>query len=790
MNPFFAQPSFTFLSQNPNPGFHFQQLPASAPAPAPAPAPPFLARPTLPPPPQKPDPNPPLPPNPTIQEAISAIDRSLSLAQSTLHSISNLLNLPFSNPSETDLIPCLFNPHHLLPPHSLFSHFLSCSSSPAVVSVSLLDCLRYPTSLLDPSNESRFPESEADLCLSLDEYIGFGSSSFFYNDCPGVVGTSDLCAVKRTFILPAILSVECENFSRGGGYRGIRKEVFTRVSLLPSDLWAVRTEVMAWSDYPASYSYSVLRAVCCLERMQESDILKWIIGNSPQYGIVIDVAMRDHLFVILKLCMAAILRESLKLLDSVMIGESGSGEKLHSRMLECPHFAEVLMWLGSQLSILYGDINGKVFAIQIIFKCLLSAGSCSMLHLLGEQGKQDVNDTETSWARNKIFVSQVAAAIAALHERSLLEETIKELRFGRPHSKIKLVDELSAVSTRANEERSKRPDYRAIIEHDGLLWQQPSGQGNIRNKTREELLAEERDYKRRRMSYRAKKVKRTTIEVLRDIIEQHMEEIKQAGGIGCSAKGAHEPVSGSDFDRTSTAAMLKGSRQHSVETYRSHADVYQRQVDTGCGTTSNRLVDARTVEKLGTSNVLKDVQLYQTYEHHASSNPREYHKRSVSKDSHNKEYRSRSPHSYRGHSKSYEWHGHQREDDIKGVANKYERNGSFSSHGSKDWDNQSSLVARDSTMSKHDRMPDGKDRQGHRKHQKHKSDTVTQGNFDDRYDPSGSYDRYKEPSRVSPDSKYTRPDRPYSPTDDAKQNKMQRIDYSSEVHHNGHWRKS
>lgn len=32
-------------------------------------------------------------------------------------------------------------------------------------------------------------------------------------------------------------------------------------------------------------------------------------------------------------------------------------------------------------------------------------------------------------------------------------------------------------------------------------------------KTREELLAEERDYKRRRMSYRGKKLKRSTTEV-------------------------------------------------------------------------------------------------------------------------------------------------------------------------------------------------------------------------------------------------------------------------------------
>ncbi|KAG2273127.1 hypothetical protein Bca52824_067682 [Brassica carinata] len=48
-------------------------------------------------------------------------------------------------------------------------------------------------------------------------------------------------------------------------------------------------------------------------------------------------------------------------------------------------------------------------------------------------------------------------------------------------------------------------------------------------KTREEPLAEERDYKRRRMSYRGKKVKRTPRQVLSDMIEECTEEVKLAG---------------------------------------------------------------------------------------------------------------------------------------------------------------------------------------------------------------------------------------------------------------------
>lgn len=36
--------------------------------------------------------------------------------------------------------------------------------------------------------------------------------------------------------------------------------------------------------------------------------------------------------------------------------------------------------------------------------------------------------------------------------------------------------ELSNVSTRAQEERAKRPNYRPILENDGLLWKKPHNQ--------------------------------------------------------------------------------------------------------------------------------------------------------------------------------------------------------------------------------------------------------------------------------------------------------------------------
>jgi len=100
--------------------------------------------------------------------------------------------------------------------------------------------------------------------------------------------------------------------------------------------------------------------------------------------------------------------------------------------------------------------------------------------------------------------------------------------------------EYSQVLERGHVERSKRPNYIPVLEYDGILPHRADNQESGRSKTREELLAEERDYKRRRMSYRGKKMKRNPTEILRDIIDEHMEDIKQAGGVDCLVEAPGE----------------------------------------------------------------------------------------------------------------------------------------------------------------------------------------------------------------------------------------------------------
>ncbi|XP_073016171.1 uncharacterized protein [Primulina eburnea] len=88
-------------------------------------------------------------------------------------------------------------------------------------------------------------------------------------------------------------------------------------------------------------------------------------------------------------------------------------------------------------------------------------------------------------------------------------------------------------------------------------------------KKREELVAEERDYKRRRTCYSGEKLKRNTAEVMRDIIGKYMEEIKKAGVIGSMSKTAEEAdVSASEYScRHESATDVSGSRNYQATLY-------------------------------------------------------------------------------------------------------------------------------------------------------------------------------------------------------------------------------
>lgn len=264
-------------------------------------------------------------------------------------------------------------------------------------------------------------------------------------------------------MLPAFLSSECSDFVAESSVDEEEKK-FIVFSILPSDFFSLRREVSAWIHCPVSYSCTVLRVASGLRKVDDLRLKRWVIMNSAVSGVVIDAAMRDHIFLLLKLCLKVIEREALCNLDLHFRKDEFLGRGDHN--FECPKMVGSLNWLASQLSVLYGDRNGNYFAVAMVKESLLCAGSCLMLFTTetdkfrqdgcgsgdGDDvnvdkcenvGSQRIGDLELRkhcQAGSEVYVSvsQVIAAVSALHERSLLEEQIKFLRFGRSITKAQL----------------------------------------------------------------------------------------------------------------------------------------------------------------------------------------------------------------------------------------------------------------------------------------------------------------------------------------------------------------
>ncbi|MCL7033769.1 hypothetical protein MKW94_017944 [Papaver nudicaule] len=805
---------------------------------------------------------------------LSILKDFINQANTTLKSLPDQILL---TQNLDKLCCCPFNPNHKMLPEFLFHHFLICSSSPGIINLDILDSLHYPKSIMKSESVQPIGESNDEICISVDDYLLDFRSNLFYKDCPAVVCSSDLDRNETTFRIPRSLYMLCSDFSDEEDAKVERRECMKMI--MPSELWAVRSEMEVWYEYPVSYSYIVNRVCQCLGFAKECDILNWIIMNSPRYGIVIDVHMRDHIYMLLKLCMKAIEREACRTYKLMLTGNEGGRElDLKSLRFDCPVLLEVMKWLSSQFTVLYGEVNGKLFSKELLKWCLLNVASSSLLYPLNDKGgtvcgkeglsvgcvnddkgsselvgsigcgnvKVEVPDekcnAEALVYESSVSVSHVTAAVAALHERSLLEEKIKGLRLAGSLPKSQLLREYLDVSTRAPEERRKRPNYRPILEHDGLLWQRYHNKDSNKSKTREELLAEERDYKRRRMSYRGKKVKRSKTEVLRDIIEVHMNEIKQAGGIGCFVKGSAEAevfAPGSmSVNYMPAVDMLKSNRESSEPSNRPEYG-YEKQSYPNHGV-SARPEFATPKDLRGKSSDLTHLQSDQGYEsqgqheqerdirknkqdkeyscrspesyrsrrsherhrHHRERDdqeesgisarkelgtPKDYisrssdskhshtqqgyeshdHGRSIRKNKQDKEYRSRSPESYRSRG-SHERHRHQRErDDREGSrTSKYDKTSSASSHRSRNHDSRSLLSVSnpvtDSGEGKNDQISDIIGYNKKRTSERYRSESAREKVTEDRYDPSGSNNGYEDASDNLPScSQYVRPDKSY-----------------------------
>ncbi|CAO2832004.1 unnamed protein product [Amaranthus hypochondriacus] len=703
----------------------------------------FYSRPLLPPPPPLPIPPfhiQPRIPLPDLSNSLSSLKTLLQSSNSTLQYLSS--QFPQLSISSSDLIQCPSNPNHWIPPNSLFSHSLNC---PFSLDLDIfLDSLQYPKTLNSeqhPIHQNKFVQPLNDpsleLCFSLDDYVDCGSN-FFYQGCPGVVSSLNDDASRKIFTLPGILLVECANFvvnfeRENDGFLEFN------VKMLPSEIWRVRHEVELWNDHPNEYSYNVVKAFLCMGCVNDCDLLTWLISNSSRFGVVIDVSMRDHMSVLFRLCLKAMVREAAHSHQSVFESEmDDNGPKLDRKasIFKCPVTVEALRWLVSQLAILYGQVNAKSLVLAMLRQLLYDAASNASFFPLhkkleqtsateqetsGEATKNERNDrTDKRIFSNSVFVYQIAAAIAALHERSLLEERIRTLKNPVPLTAYQRMVQYQDISKKADAERLKRPDYRPLHEHDSLPSQRQHNQDTNKLKTREELLAEERDYKRRRMSYRGKKLKRTTKEVMRDIIEDYMEAIKQTGGIGALAKGDAEGAM-TTFRNSTAFSSTNLETKHHFQNNQHAGD--RKFIDNDYYLVEKTPVDASPCRKGKESYDSGDLEKQRTDRNRCS---RDYHSRSPSRD--------------RRHNQSREYKRHKRNHCVSEKDEDERSKSKYSFPTDSGCYDKISLCSASSSLrnhsGKHKRKLESSETHRRERHENDESDLFRRDGFSDRYDPS------------------------------------------------------
>ncbi|KAK8621224.1 hypothetical protein V6N13_067665 [Hibiscus sabdariffa] len=688
-------------------------------------------------PPQNPNPNFPAPslsqnPNPVCLSSLStALSSLISLSNQTLSSHSTLTGS--LNPNLC-LFPCPSNPNHLLPPESLFSHFLHC---PPTQSIDLCppnyrNTLK-PPSHLHPHDAVFHDEQCSELCLPLDDYFSDFGSHFFYKDCPGVVSLFDIDNnTKATFTLPAFLSVECIN-CEGSNERQSKVSERKGLRVLASGLWDIRKEVERWVNYPGLYSLNVACGILGSRMVKVGDLRKWVIANSPRYGIVIDEYMGHHIVLLGTLCLKAIVREAIGLVELGMEYEEAKAEKsdvnMGRRLFESPVLHQVLMWLGSQLSVLYGEVNGKFFAISMIKQYVLEGASRSLLFPMEEkatdslnlgqesksldtngvaeikleepieQSNEPIKTVEENVGVGTILVSRVAAAIAALHERRSIEDKIKHVRASLPPSRYQRMAEHVNVSERADAERKKRPNYRPIIDHDGLPRQALSN------------------------------------EVMRDIIEEYTEEIKKAGGIGCFVKGAEEEKISSEppvtYDHAAVDDEHRKRTSDIYEAVRGSPNHYRRSSHNDQHSRSSRFEDYSR----------NDFEQSRRHEHRDL----EDHRKRIGKEKHREDYYGNS-NRLRSHGGSDERRNHRRERDVESRATHYERGTRSSISKYKDYKSSYSVSnsSDDFHLKKDDPKLESRDRSRRSSYENHSSGSRAHDGFDDRYNPLESEDVYDD----------------------------------------------
>eukprot|EP00850_Spirogloea_muscicola_P018716 SM000174S03371 [mRNA] locus=s174:293319:297059:- [translate_table: standard] len=395
------------------------------------------------------------------------------------------------------LVACPHDAAHRLPPAAIYAHAEACRQ-------------KRENPFLGPA-------------LPIEDWE---SSAFFYERAPSAVtvrsgATLELLARRDTElrdIEERRLQVD-RHSQESAGPGGA-------VALSAAQLWQADREIAGWQAVPLAYSPTVAAVVVALPRLAICDVEAAVLALAAAWLPPIAAA-----------CFATLVRVALGCVAmeaaAAMPGSGGS------KPIPCPVLAEQARWLASHAAALCSPATAVATTLALLQHLLLrttalrdSSTESDELELYSPLGEATAEQGSGGSNVAKALTSFYELALAARHRKEGLPDT----------AAAEWIRSYDQVVEAAEVERRLRPATTSTASSiaEAAYHANLAAEKEKRDKSKVERLAEERDYKRRRISYRAKHGLRTATTMMREIIYKQMSAMSDVLGKNNNMEsGAH-----------------------------------------------------------------------------------------------------------------------------------------------------------------------------------------------------------------------------------------------------------
>eukprot|EP00850_Spirogloea_muscicola_P017503 SM000151S01491 [mRNA] locus=s151:160316:164029:+ [translate_table: standard] len=343
------------------------------------------------------------------------------------------------------------------------------------------------------------------------------SSAFFYERAPSAVTLRSGATLELLARRDAELQDIEERRLQG---EDCRSQEFAGpgrpVALSAARLWQADREIAGWQTVPPAYSPTVAAVVVALPRLASVHVEAAMLALAAAWLPPCAAA-----------CFGTLLRVALgRVAVEAAAAMPGSGG---DKPIPCPVLAKQARWLAGHAAVLCGPATAAATTLALLQHLLLHT-----ITLRGGSTEADEPELYSplgeATAEQGSGGSDVAKALTSFYELAVAARHRKE---GLPDTAAaEWIRSYDQVVEAAEVERRLRPATTSTASSiaEAAYHANLAAEKEKRDKSTVERLAEERDYKRRRISYRAKHGLRTATTMMREIIEKQMSAMSDVLG--------------------------------------------------------------------------------------------------------------------------------------------------------------------------------------------------------------------------------------------------------------------